>query len=152
MPDENIEHPPRGYTTRDTPQVPPSKPKRHWKLKSILAAVILLPIVAVALWTVIALNYTYSHGERAGYVQKFSKKGWLCKTWEGEMPLVIPNQTQVMPEIFRFTVRNDSIAQLINDNVGKRMTLSYAQHVGLPTSCFGDTEYFVGHMQIIGTQ
>ncbi len=89
----------------------------------------------------------YSKGERAGYVQKLSKKGWLCKTWEGE--LAMANLPGTMPEIFNFTVRNDSIASIIDTNVGKRVSLSYEQHRGVPTTCFGETEYFVTGIRLV---
>lgn len=97
------------------------------------------------LW--LALNWSYSKGERAGYVQKFSQKGWLIKTWEGELALVaVPGS---MPEKFFFTTRNDDLAQRINSTVGKRVALGYEQHKGLPSNWFGDTEYFVKEIKII---
>jgi len=89
----------------------------------------------------VAFNYSYSDGNRAGYIQKFSTKGWLCKTWEGE--LAMANLPGTMPQIFAFTVRNDSIAHVIEENAGKQVSLTYEQHRGVPTSCFGETEYFV---------
>lgn len=108
-------------------------------------------IVAVAgcfaayLWTV--FNWSYSKGERAGYVQKFSQKGWLCKTWEGEMLLVaIPGS---MPEKFFFTVRDDMLATRINASLGKRVSLLYEQHKGIPTTCFGETEYFAKEVKVL---
>ena len=105
---------------------------------------LLLALVAVgifALWAWITLSWDYADGERAGYVQKFSNKGWICKTWEGELAMV--NLPGAMPEIFRFTVRDDAVAQQINQTMGQRVTLHYEQHVGVPTSCFGETDYFV---------
>jgi hypothetical protein len=107
----------------------------------IIAGVLVTPIVVFALYTWAALTWTYSKGERAGYVQKFSKKGWICKTWEGELAIVsIPG---TMSEKFYFTVRDDSVAGRINQTLGKRVALVYHQHVGIPTTCFGETEYFV---------
>ena len=109
--------------------------------KLIIAGVVVLPIFVFSLYTWAALSWTYSNGERAGYVQKFSKKGWICKTWEGELAIVsIPG---TMAEKFYFTVRNDSIAKLVNLTMGKRVALVYHQHMGIPTTCFGDTQYFV---------
>ena len=87
-------------------------------------------------------------GDRAGYVQKISKKGWICKTWEGE--LAQANLPGTMPQIFTFTVRSDSIARILEANAGKQVSLTYEQHRGIPTSCFGDTEYFVTKVQRIG--
>ncbi|HEX9282417.1 MAG TPA: hypothetical protein VF882_01395 [Gemmatimonadales bacterium] len=109
--------------------------------KLIIAGVLIVPIVLFVLYTWTALTWSYANGERAGYVQKFSKKGWVCKTWEGELALVsIPG---TMSEKFYFTVRDDSVAARVNQTMGKRVALSYQQHKGIPTSCFGETEYFV---------
>jgi len=107
----------------------------------IFSVVVLLTVTSVAVWTWATLSYDYSDGERAGYIQKFSHKGWLCKTWEGEMALV--NLPGAMPEIFHFSVRDNMVAKRIQDVVGKRVALTYEQHIGVPTSCFGDTQYFV---------
>ena len=113
--------------------------RRHW-LGTLLGIVIVLPILIVSLWATIALHYTYSTGYRAGYLQKFSKRGWLCKTWEGELQITaIPGST---PEIFLFSTRSDSIAAVLSRLSGKRVAVEYEQHKGVPTSCFGDTEYF----------
>ncbi len=87
------------------------------------------------------LSWNYSDGERAGWVQKFSKKGWLCKTWEGEMAMVsMPGTTT---EKFFFTVWDDAVAERINQAMGKRVSLHYEEKVGLPTSCFGETRHYV---------
>jgi len=109
--------------------------------KLIIAAVVIVPVLLFALYTWSTLTWSYSSGERAGYVQKFSKKGWICKTWEGELAIVsIPG---TMSEKFYFTVRDDAVAARVNQTMGKRVALVYHQHVGIPTSCFGETEYFV---------
>jgi hypothetical protein len=109
-------------------------------LKFIL---ILLAAVAVVLtlWTLFTLNWSYSKGERAGYVQKFSEKGWICKTWEGEMAMVTMPGT--VAEKFYFTVPDDTVAAKINATVGARVVLHYEEHRWIPISCFGDTGYFV---------
>jgi hypothetical protein len=117
------------------------------KHKLIIAAVILVPTALLALYTWFVVSWTYSTGDRAGYVQKFSKKGWICKTWEGELAMVaVPGS---MPEKFYFTVRSDSVAALVNTALGKRVALTYRQHVGVPTSCFGDTEYYVWNVKVL---
>jgi hypothetical protein len=118
---------------------PVRKPRRRWPL--VLLAVVLLPVALVAAYIQVALRWSYSEGERAGYVQKFSRKGWICKTWEGELAMAsIPGS---MPELFAFTVRDDAVAARVNQTMGQRVSLRYEQHRGLPTSCFGETEYFV---------
>jgi hypothetical protein len=89
----------------------------------------------------VVLSWNYSTGERAGWVQKFSKKGWLCKTWEGEMAMVsMPGSTT---EKFFFTVWDEAVAAQINKSMGKRVSLHYDEKVGLPTSCFGETRHYV---------
>jgi len=109
--------------------------------------ILLLVAAGVALWTWATLSYDYSDGERAGYVQKFSRKGWVCKTWEGELALV--NLPGAMPEIFYFSVRDDAVAKRIQQAVGKRVAMTYEQHIGIPTSCFGETQYFVVDVRIV---
>lgn len=106
-----------------------------------LLLLLLLLIGAFALYAWITLSYNYSAGERAGYVQKFSKKGWVCKTWEGELAMV--NLPGTMPQIFQFSVRDDAVAERINQMLGQRVSLKYEQHMGVPTSCFGETQFFV---------
>ena len=110
----------------------------------VLKSLTILLVSAIALFSLyvyIALNWSYSSGERAGFLQKVSHKGWICKTWEGELSLVA--MPGAAPEKFLFTVRDDAIAQKVSAAAGKRVTLNYEQHKGLPSSCFGDTEYFV---------
>ena len=112
-----------------------------------LGIILLAPIALFAAYNWLALNWSYSTGERAGYVQKFSNKGWVCKTWEGELAMVsIPGS---MSEKFYFSVRSDAVAARINQSLGKKVTLSYEQHVGVPTTCFGDTEYFVNGVKVV---
>ena len=101
----------------------------------------------LAAYTWVTLSWSYSDGERAGYVQKFSRKGWLCKTWEGDLAMVnLPGQPA---EIFSFSVRDDAVAAQINTLVGKRVALHYDQHVGIPTSCFGETPHFVDGIRAV---
>ncbi|MBI4995697.1 MAG: hypothetical protein HZC22_02100 [Rhodocyclales bacterium] len=100
-----------------------------------------LVIAAIVGWVWLTLTWSYSEGERAGYVQKFSHKGWLCKTWEGEIAMV--TMPGAIPDRFQFTVRDDAVAAQINALAGKRVVLAYEQHKFVPTACFGETEYFV---------
>ena len=111
----------------------------------VLAGFIVVVALLLTAYVAIALSWSYSTGERAGYLQKLSSKGWICKTWEGEQSLVsLPGAT---PEKFLFTVRDDAVVAQLNAAMGKRVTLTYEQHKGLPTSCFGETEYFVTGMK-----
>ena len=124
------------------PTPTPTRRRRWWKWGAILLGIfIVIPALLFAAWSWISLSYTYSGGDRAGYVQKISKKGWLCKTWEGELSMVnIPGAAQ---ERWLFSVRNDSIAHLIQKSMGNKVALAYEEHRGVPTSCFGDTQYFI---------
>ncbi len=106
-----------------------------------IVIILLILIALVAAWIWIALSWSYSTGERVGLVQKLSRKGWICKTWEGELNMVV--LPGAIPEKFNFTVRDDGVAEAINRVVGKRVSLEYAEHRFLPTSCFGETPYFV---------
>jgi hypothetical protein len=112
-----------------------------------LVGVLTLAGLLLAVWVWFMLAWSYSTGERAGWVQKLSKKGWLCKTWEGEMAMVsLPGS---MPEKFFFTVWNDEIAEKINSVIGRRVSLHYEEHIMLPTSCLGETRHFVKSVKVI---
>jgi hypothetical protein len=103
---------------------------------------LLVAIIAVIVgFSWVTLHWSYSDGERAGFVQKFSRKGWLCKTWEGEMAMVTLPGT--LSEKFLFTVRDPKVAATLNANIGKRMTVHYEQRKWVPSSCFGETEFFL---------
>ncbi len=108
-------------------------------IRFILFLLVLAALAAAYFWA--ALNWNFSSGERAGWVQKLSNKGWLCKTWEGELALVsVPGTVQ---EKFLFTIHDEATAQRVTQAMGKRVALHYEEKVGLPTSCFGDTRHFV---------
>ena len=120
----------------------PAKRKSGW-----LWLLLLILIIFPALWIWAMMSWSYSTGERAGWVQKFSKKGWVCKTWEGELALVtMPGSAQ---EKYLFTVWDDAVAQQINAAMGKRVSLHYDEKVGLPGSCFGETRYWVRGIKVV---
>ena len=108
----------------------------------------LAAVVTFYIW--LALTWSFSEGEGVGYIQKVSKSGWVCKTWEGEISLISLPGT--MQEKFSFTVRDEAVALKVRDAIGKRVDLTYGQHRGLPTSCFGDTDYFVNDVKVITPQ
>ena len=111
----------------------------------ILIFVVAGLLFAAYIWAM--MKWSYASGERAGWVQKLSDKGFICKTWEGEMALVsLPGS---MPEKFIFTVWDDQTAQKLHAVMGKRVALHYEQHIWLPTSCFGETGYFVTDVKVI---
>ena len=110
----------------------------------IIALLVIDALVTLYFWA--ALSWSYSSGERAGWVQKLSNKGWVCKTWEGELALVsLPGST---PEKFNFTVRDEAVAEQITKVMGKRVSLHYEQKVGLPTECFGETRYYITKVNV----
>jgi hypothetical protein len=104
-------------------------------------------LVLAALYTAFVLKWNYSTGERAGWVQKLSHKGWLCKTWEGELAMVsMPGATV---EKFHFTVKDDAVAEKINQVMGRRVRLHYEEKVGIPTTCFGETMHWVNRVEVV---
>ncbi len=110
---------------------------------------LLLPLIVLLLlvfYIFVVSSWNYSTGERAGWVQKLSNKGWLCKTWEGELSLV--SMPGAAPDMFLFTVRDPVVAEKINQVMGKRVALHYEEKVGLPTSCFGDTRHYVTGVRV----
>ena len=115
----------------------------------VLVGLVVIIVAVLAGFTWVTLHWSYSEGERAGYVQKLSKKGFVCKTWEGEMAMVTMPGT--VAEKFQFTVPTDAVAAKLNASgfVGKRVALHYQQHKWIPTSCFGDTEYFVTDVRVV---
>ncbi|HEY3595212.1 MAG TPA: hypothetical protein VGL13_15105 [Polyangiaceae bacterium] len=127
-----------------------NEPRRPISMgKVILGVVVLLGVVigGFALYTFSTLNISYADGERSGMLQKFSRKGWVCKTWEGEVALsYLPG---VAPVLWDFSVRDQAVADKVNDVLGKNVVLHYQQHRGVPTECFGETEYFVDDVRVV---
>ena len=107
-----------------------------------LLSFLLIVVLLVILYFAVVLNWSYSTGERAGWIQKLSNKGWVCKTWEGELALVsLPGSSMV--EKFKFTVRDEAVAAALTQAMGKRVSLHYEEKVGLPSSCFGETRHYI---------
>src|SRR5688500_20246526 len=122
-------------------------PRRRWLVRLLLLVPFLALVIAV-LWTWFTLSWSYSEGERAGVLQKFSKRGWICKTYEGEIAMYVVGG--VAPQIWHFSVRDEATAAALTKAVGRQVRLHYTEHPGLPTSCFGDTDYFVNDVEIVG--
>jgi hypothetical protein len=120
------------------PAAPPPKKRRRWPV--VVAAIILFPILFFGLYVAVALTWSYSDGDRSGSLYKFSRKGWLCKTWEGELNIT---PTAAAPTIWRFTVRDDDVAKLVNSALGTNVVVHYSEHRGVPTTCFGETNFYV---------
>jgi len=114
-------------------------------LRVLIVLVVLAALVVGYFWA--AMKWSYASGDRAGWVQKLSRKGWVCKTWEGEMAMVsLPGSTA---EKFAFTVWDESAVHQINKLMGRRVNLHYEQKVGLPTTCFGETRYYITGVTLV---
>jgi len=122
---------------------PPRKRRRLWP------RLLLLIVAATAGYLAFVRWWSYSDGERVGVLQKLSRKGWICKTYEGELALYVVSG--VAPQIWEFTVSDPAVARALNAELGERVRLHYDEHVGLPSSCFGDTRYFVDHIEPVAT-
>jgi hypothetical protein len=59
------------------------------------------------------------------------------------------NMPGTLTEKFNFTVHDEAVVKKINESMGKRVSLVYEEHVGIPTTCFGDTGHFVKDVQIV---
>jgi hypothetical protein len=140
MTETTTDHDPGSSGEKAQPKSPPGFVRRHW-LATTVAIVVLVPAFVFTVWAGIALKFSYSDGTRTGFVQKLSRKGWICKTWEGEMAMTA--QPGVAPTIFTFTVRSDSVAGEITRLEGRQVTVRYSEHRGIPSRCFGETEHFV---------
>ena len=137
----------QGSVTSAPPPVAPRPPRRSFKAYlwgSLVGAVLL-----IAIYTSFMLWWSYSEGERAGVLQKFSKRGWICKTYEGELAQYVVGG--VAPQIWNFSVRDDAVVEQLHAAVGMQVRLYYAEHRGLPTDCFGETDYFVERVEVVGT-
>jgi hypothetical protein len=128
----------------DSTQVPSTRRRgfAFW-----LIALLLISAILITLYTLFMLSWNYSEGERAGVLQKFSKRGWICKTYEGELAMYVVGG--VAPQIWNFSVRDPQVAARLNDAVGRQVRLHYSEHPGLPTSCFAETPYFVEEFTLV---
>jgi hypothetical protein len=129
-------------------QVPEGARPRRRSVTAYLVWTLLIVAALVVLYTLLMLWWSYSEGERAGVLQKFSKRGWICKTYEGELAMYVVGG--VAPQIWDFSVRNEATAAALTKSVGRQVRLHYTEHPGLPTSCFGETDYFVDGVEIVG--
>ena len=148
---QDPEIPARELNTEDVAAVAPPPRRgfmrRHWGKVGLLTF-IGIPAALLVVWSLVALNFTYSSGNRVGFVQKISRKGWVCKTWEGELQMSnIPGSA---PQLFAFTVRSDSVAAAMEAVLGKQVELTYQEHKGVPLSCFGETSYFIVGVRSLG--
>jgi len=133
-------------TAASPPSPQPTFFRRH-RLKLVPLLFLLVVVGGGALWTLATLKFSYSSGDRVGFVQKLSKRGWLCRTWEGELAMSpVPGST---PQMFDFTIPDGTVAKRIDELEGKKVALHYEEKRGLPSSCFGDTRYFVTDVRLL---
>lgn len=123
------------------------EPATRKKLILLPLTIATIILTLAALYLLFVLKWSYSEGERIGYVQKFSEKGWICKTWEGELAMFPVVAMQA--EKFLFTVRDDAVASRLNQHLGKKVAIHYEEHKGVPTSCFGETPYYVVEVRVL---
>jgi hypothetical protein len=121
--------------------------KRGIRAGRIFLWLILIVIALLAAWTAFSLSWAYSEGDRAGVLQKFSKKGWICKTYEGELALYVVGG--VAPQIWYFSTRDEEVAKQLAGAVGKNIQLHYTEHRGVPTTCFAETPYFARSFRVV---
>jgi hypothetical protein len=130
----------------DMPEAP--RPRRRFRLWLLIAGLLVLPALLFTLYVGAMFSFSYSDGERAGVLQKFSRKGWVCKTYEGELAMsIVPGVT---PTIWEFSVRDERVVPRLSAAIGKRVVLHYSEYRGIPTTCFGHTPYFVDSVAVMG--
>ena len=129
------------------PAAPAPRPRRRFRLWLLLLGLLVVPALAITLYMGAIFAFSYSEGERAGILQKFSRKGWVCKTYEGELAMsIVPGVT---PTIWEFSVRDDRVVPGLSAAIGRRVVLYYREHRGIPTNCFGHTPYFVDSVSVV---
>jgi len=113
-----------------------------WLPKLMLTLLLFLGAASL----LVAFNYSYSDGSRAGYIQKFSHKGWICKTYEGELAMTtVPG---VAPVLWAFSIWDEKVASQLSQAMGKRLVLHYKEYRTLPTTSFGETAYSVDRVDV----
>jgi hypothetical protein len=141
MADTNVTQPTRTPIPAPAPK-PPRRGFMFFVWTSFAGALVL-----IGLYTLFMLWWSYSEGERAGVLQKFSKRGWICKTYEGELAMYVVGG--VAPQIWDFSVRDEAVAQQLHKAVGQQVRIRYSEHRGLPTTCFGETDYFANRVEVV---
>jgi hypothetical protein len=129
------------------PPPPPQTLFRRHRIKIVAFGVLIVAAGILALWTMAALKFSYASGDRVGYVQKLSRRGWICRTWEGELAMnPVPGSA---PQLFQFTIPDPTIAKNIDDLEGKHVSIHFEEKRGLPSSCFGETREFITSVRVL---
>jgi hypothetical protein len=133
-------------TASSTPAARPEKPRRRFRPLLLLAGILVVPFLLFSLYVGLMFVWSYSDGERSGILQKFSRKGWLCKSYEGELAMTtVPG---VAPTVWEFSARDEAVVPRLRGAIGKKVVLHYTEHRGIPTTCFGSTNYFVDSVRV----
>lgn len=108
-------------------------------MKKVLIIIIASIFVLFALWYTTAYYSTYSEGVRSGELIKFSHKGILFKTWEGEI-----SQGLSGANIFKFSVegKNEDVIKKLEEYQGRYVKLKYKERFAT-ISWLGDSRYFI---------
>jgi len=119
-------------------------------LKKIGIWSLLIVIVLIVVFGYFKFGFTYSKGDRAGLLQKFSEKGIVFKTYEGEMILssIQSNaNVAIASEKFLFSVEDADIARQMEQIQGKYVVVHYREKNGaLPW--IGESNYIVDSVRI----
>jgi len=136
-------------------EVPNTSPRRRpGRAKRGFLLLIVLVVLGAGLWSWFSLNFAYSEGDRAGILQKFDRRGWLCKTHEGELVFYNTPGTTIagmQPQVWDFSVRDGDLTTQadLSKAVGHKVQLHYSEHRGVPSACFGETRFFVDHVTVV---
>jgi hypothetical protein len=125
-------------------------PKKSRTALKILAIVTVVIVAGLGI-TLAIFGYHYSEGNRVGIVVKFSKKGFVFKTYEGELNMggvnPMPGNT-IANNIWVFSVPKEDVAQKLMKLEGQKVSLHYNEVIK-PMPWQGDTKYFVDGVEII---
>ena len=124
--------------------------RRRTGITKVIRTILILVVLGLGIFFYWKYAFTYSNGNRFGLLQKFSQRGTLFKTYEGEMVLSSVRSNQNVPlasEKFFFSVRNKSVAQQLMNMQGQYVTVHYKEKNGtLPWQ--GDSKYIVDSVKI----
>ena len=123
----------------------PASTARSGKAKRIVMVIFLIALALLALFIWWNYYFTYSEGNRYGLLQKFSHRGNMFKTYEGELILssVRGNQNvTIASEKFFFSVTDENIAKKLDELQGQNITVHYLEKKSV-AFWRGDSRYIV---------
>ncbi len=132
-----------------SPVKKPTHPVKHF-FRRLLLFFMLISIITVTI-TFLYFNFTYSEGNRAGMLIKFSTKGFVFKTYEGELNVGSVNPgvgSSVANNTWSFSVKDKKLADQLSIMEGKMVRLHYKEKIkNLPWQ--GETKYFVDKVEVL---